>query len=323
MSVRIGQRLIGRGYPVFFIAELGINHNGSLPLALEMIESAKVAGAEAVKFQKRNIPIVYSADELAKTREVHPSIIENAMARLTIEGISYEVFPEENLRRLQSGGPTTNGDLKYALEFGPKEYDTINRRCVELGLYWSASCWDGLSAHFINGFEDVEWLKIASPCLTNRDLLERTKAKGKTIILSVGGSTVEQMSEAVRILGTDRLILLHCTSIYPPQDEEHNLLMLETLARIYPAVPIGYSSHAFDYLPPLASSIMGACVIEAHFTLDQNMPGSDHKASLNPAQFTELVRAVRRVESMRGDGLKRVWPDEVATMNKLRRVRDF
>lgn len=323
MSVKINGRAIGPGHPCYFVAEIGINHNGSLQMALQLIDEAVKAGAEAVKFQKRTVPVVYKPEELSALRVIDPSIIKNAMDRRVIEGIHYEVFPPENLVRLEQGGATTNGDLKYALEFGDKEYDIINQHSLKLGITWSASAWDGQSAHFINGFEDVAWLKVASPSLTHRDLLERVKAKGKPVMLSTGGSTLDQIQMAVKILGTENLILLHCVSLYPPRDEDINLLMMETLRRMYPSVPVGYSSHSVDIFPPVTAVAMGASVIETHITLDRNLPGSDHKASLSTEQFAEMVAMCRRVEAMRGNGVKTVLPGEVDVMKKLRRVSDF
>jgi len=321
--VQINGRKIGHGHPCFFIAEVGINHNGSLPMALQLIDEAAKAGANAVKLQKRTVPVVYKRDELAASRVVDSSIIQNAMDRRVIEGVRYDVFPSENLARLEQGGDTTNGDLKYALEFGMKEYDLINKRCLELGITWSASAWDGQSAHFINGFEDVKWFKIASPCLTHIDLLKRVRSKNKPVFLSTGGSTLEQIQKAVEILGTENLILLHCVSLYPPRDEDTNLLMMETLCRMYPSVPVGYSSHSVDIFPPVTAVAMGASVIETHITLDRDLPGSDHKASLTTEQFAEMVSMSRRVEAMRGDGVKRILPGEAEVMKKLRRVSDF
>lgn len=328
--ITIKNRKIGPGRPCFIIAEIGINHNGSLPMALELITAAVKAGAEAVKFQKRTVPLVYTSAELAAPRPVDLSIIRNGLERRVIEGTAYPVFPPESIERLerivasgQASGLTTNGDLKYALEFGQKEYDLINAHCLELGVTWSASAWDGQSAHMINGFEDVQWLKIASACLTNRDLLRRVRAKGKPIILSTGGSTLEQVQHAVRLIGQDDLALLHCVALYPPSDADTNLSVMETLRNMYPGVPVGYSSHSVDILAPVAAVARGASIIEAHLTLDTSLPGSDHKASLSPDQFKQMVDMCRRVEKMRGDGVKRVLPDEVTIMKKLRRVDDL
>src|SRR3989344_6511727 len=212
MAVKIGNRLVGSGQPCFVIAEIGINHNGSLELAKRLIDIAVDAGCDAVKFQKRSIRVVYTPEELAKARKVDVSIINSAMERLEIEGVKYPVFPGENLRRLEKDRlNTTNGDLKYALEFELKEYDIIDQYCQERCIFWFASAWDGLSAHFINGF-NVPYLKIASACLTHADLLLRVRYKGKPVILSTGGSTMEQIERAVEILGVDNLVILHCVA---------------------------------------------------------------------------------------------------------------
>lgn len=325
MNIKINDRSIGPGHPVFFIAEIGINHNGSCDMALRLIDQAVEAGAEAVKFQKRDVPVVYSPEELSKPRQFDPSIIKNAMDRMKIEGIEYPVFPPENLKRLlgTEDPVTTNGDLKYALEFGRKEYDLINTHCKENGITWSASSWDGQSAHFINGFEDVAWLKIASACLTHVDLLQRVRAKKKPVIISTGGCTIGQIEKAIEVLGLEDLVILHCTAEYPPVDNHMNLRFMEVLRTMYPGVPIGYSSHSTDILPPITAVAMGACIIEAHLTLDRNLPGSDHKASLTPDQFKEMVDQSRRIEAMKGTGVKQVWDGERKIMEKLRRVDDL
>ena len=341
MAVGIGNKLVGPGHPCFVIAEIGINHNGSLEIAKWLIDAAVVAGCDAVKFQKRTVRRVYTPEELVKPRQVDVSIINNAMERIEIEGVRYPVFPETNLRRLEKDRlNTTNGDLKYALEFELKEYDIIDRYCQERGIPWSASAWDGLSAHFINGF-NVPYLKIASACLTHADLLRRVRYKGKPVILSTGGSTMEQIERAVEILGVDNLVILHCVANYPCKDEEINLRMIETLRTKFKGTPIGYSGHEKDILPSLAAVNMGACVIERHITLDKNMPGSDHKASLEPHEFRDLVTKIRalddgsslfqilgleivgRLKVIAGDGIKMVYESEAEVMKKLRRKRDF
>lgn len=323
MHISINGRRIGPGHPCYFVAEIGINHNGSLKMAMELIEAAQRAGAEAVKFQKRTVPLVYSGAELSAPRLVDHTIIDNAMLRREIEGVQYEVFPPESMERLSRGGETTNGDLKHALEFGTKEYDLINDKCREVGVAWSASAWDGQSATFINGFEGVHWLKVASACLTNTDLLKRVRAKGKPVILSTGGSTIEQVQKAVEILGREELILIHCIAMYPPSDGDTNLAVMETLRRAFPEVPVGYSSHSVDILAPVIAVALGACVVEAHLTLSKELPGSDHNASLTADQFAEMVKLSRRTEALRGDGIKRVLPGETVVMKKLRRVDDL
>lgn len=317
--VKIGNRHVGPGHPCFIVAEIGINHNGSLKLAMDLIDAAADAGADAVKFQKRDVRTVYTEAELAAPRQVDASIIRHAMERMELEGIRNPVLPDENVRRLkQDAAQTTNGDLKYALEFGLKEFDLLDLHCQEKGIPWFASAWDGLSAHFLNGF-DVPCHKIASACLTHRNLLERVRKNGKPVILSTGGSTIEQVEKAVRILGREDLVILHCVAAYPCADEDINLEVMNTLSRMFPDVPVGYSGHEAGIEPSLAAAAMGACMIERHITLDTSMPGSDQKASLDPGDFARMVKAIRRFEKVRGDGIKRLLPSEVPVMKKLRR----
>ncbi len=335
MSVQIGGRKVGGGHPCFIVAEIGINHNGSLDIAKQLIDVAVEAGCQAVKFQKRDVETVYTEAELATPRQVDPSIIQHALDRSRVEGVRRRVLPDEALLRLKADpSRTTNGDLKYALEFGLKEFDLIEQYCLDRGIIWFASAWDGLSAHFMNGF-NVACHKIASACLTHKDLLIRVRSNGKPIILSTGGSTLDQVTKAVHILGTHDLVILHCVANYPCTDEEVNLRVMDTLREQFPGVPIGYSGHEAGILPSLAAVSLGACMIERHITLDRGLPGSDQKASLDPSQLTELVRQIRALESgdvemeelasrqtlevLLGDGFKRVLPSEVPVMKKLRR----
>lgn len=325
MSVRIGNKTVGSGYPCFVVAEVGINHNGSLEIAKQLIDAAVEAGVDAVKFQKRTVQIVYSEAELAPTkmRKVDESIIRNAMERSVIEDIKWSVLPEESIARLKEDiTNTTNGDLKYALEFSAKEYDTIDLYCREKGIAWFASSWDGLSAHFVNGY-NVPCHKIASACLTHIDLLKRVRSNGKPVILSTGGSTIEQVEKAVNILGREDLIILHCVANYPCQDFEVNLQVIKTLQRKFPGVPIGYSGHERNSLPSVVAVALGACMVERHITLFRDMPGSDQAASLEPLEFRQMIQEIRQVETVMGDGVKRVWDSEVPVMQKLRRKTDF
>lgn len=323
MSITIGGRKVGEGHPCFVIGEIGINHNGSLEIAKQLIAAAVAAGCDAVKFQKRDVNIVYSAEELAVPRKVDASIIRHACDRAVIEGIQYQVLPTESLQRLDKDPKaTTNGDLKHALEFGTKDYDLIDIYCRERNIMWSASSWDGLSAHFINGF-NPPFHKIASACLTNRDILSRVRYNGKPVILSTGGSTLDQIAKAVEILGRDDLIIMHCVATYPCEDADINLSVIHTLKRMFPGVPVGYSGHERGIDPSLCAVVEGACVIERHITLDRKMPGSDQSASLEPNELTELIAKIRRYEAVRGDGVKRVTEAEKGTMKKLRRRDDI
>lgn len=346
--VMIGDRRISCNDDVFVIAEIGINHNGSIAMALELIEAAAKAGADAVKFQKRDVPVVFSKAERETPREFDRSFIEHALGRSVIEDVVYPVFPEsgqrERLERWVAGTdvPTYNGDLKYALEFGPKEWDMIRARCEELGMMWGVSCWDGLSVFEIDGFQP-SFHKIASACLTHADLLERVRRCNRPVILSTGGSTLEQVRRAVEILGREQLVILHCVATYPSCDDEANLAVIDTLREEFPDVPIGYSGHEEDLLASTLAVSRGACLVERHITLNRSLPGSDQKASIEPAMFRELVDEMRRVvefdrpqpeawaseadlrrvPTLLGTSEKRVLAREVPVMHKLRRVNSI
>lgn len=284
-SVSIGGKLVGKGNPCFVIAEIGINHNGNLDTAKHLINVAVMAGCDAVKFQKRTVDVVYSAEELAKLRE-------NPFG-------------------------TTNGDLKRGLEFGADEYREIDRYCKDSGIMWFASCWDEGAVDFIDQFNPPCY-KIASASLTDDDLLTYTCNKGKPIILSTGMSTMEEISHAVDVIGKDNLVILHCTSTYPSEVGELNLKAINTLEKEFD-VPIGYSGHEKGISLSSASVAVGACVVERHITLDRTMWGSDQAASLEPQGLNKLVRDIRNIELALGDGIKKVYESEVPIREKLRR----
>jgi N-acetylneuraminate synthase len=286
VEARIASTLVGDGHPCFVIAEIGINHNGDVEIAKRLIDVAVEAKCNAVKFQKRTVDIVYSAEELARPRE--------------------------------SPFGTTNGDLKYALEFGYEEYTAIDRYCREKDIPWLASCWDERSVDFISQF-DIPCFKIASASLTDDDLLRHTRAKGKPILLSTGMSTLEQVDHAVQVLAKEDLIILHSCSTYPAYYEELNLRVIPTLKQRY-GVPIGYSGHETGLPSSVAAVALGASVVERHITLDRSMWGSDHAASLEPNGVSRLMRDIRLVEESMGDGVKRVFEREVPVLKKLRRI---
>jgi N-acetylneuraminate synthase len=285
--VTIGSRRIGRGEPVFVVAEIGINHNGDLDLARRLIAAAASAGCDAVKFQKRTVEQVYTADDLAQPRE--------------------------------SPFGRTNGDLKRGLEFDHAGYSAIDRACREAGIAWFASCWDEAAADFVAAFEPPCY-KIASACLTDHALLRRHRATGLPLLLSTGMSTLEQIDGAVHVLGRDKLALMHCTSAYPSHVDELNLRTIPRLEQRYD-VPIGYSGHEVGLSTTVAAVALGAVVVERHLTLDRAMWGTDQAASVEPEGFARLVKYIRAVERALGDGHKRVYDSEVAAMRKLRRVQ--
>ena len=268
------------------VAEIGINHNGDLDLAKRLIDAAVDAGCDAVKFQKRTIDVVYSAEDLARPRE--------------------------------SPYGATNGDLKRRLEFDRDQYVDIDAFCRTRDVEWFASPWDEASVDFLDGF-DVPCHKVASASLTDDSLLRRMRSQGKPIILSTGMSTIAQIDHAVEVLGRDQLVILHATSTYPAREDELNLRVIPMLARRF-GVPVGYSGHETSIACSVAAVAIGACVVERHLTLDRAMWGSDQAASLEPDEMTRLVRDIRLVEAALGDGHKRLLETEVPIMEKLRRV---
>ncbi len=284
--VRIRDRWVGDGEPCFVVAEIGINHNGSLDIARKLIAAAVLAGCEAVKFQKRSVEVVYSREELARPRE--------------------------------SPFGTTNGDLKLGLELRVDGYRAIDDYCKTHEVLWLASCWDEASVDFIEQF-DPPCYKIASASLTDDNLLRHHRRYGRPIILSTGMSSLAQIDHAVEVLGTGDLILMHCTSTYPSKLEELNLRGIPVLRERY-GVPVGYSGHEIGLATSLAATVLGACMVERHITLDRAMWGSDQAASVEPQGFVRLVRDIHAVESAMGDGAKRIYDSEIPIMDKLRRV---
>ena len=284
--VKIADKFIGNGYPCFIIAEIGINHNGSVAFAKKMIDIAVTTGCDAVKFQKRTVDIVYTKEERAKERT--------------------SVFGK------------TNGDLKRGLEFGYKEYKEIDDYCKERNILWFASCWDEKSVDFIEQF-DVPCYKIASASLTDDNLLRYTRSKGKPILLSTGMSTMEQIKHAVEILGKENLIIYHCTSTYPSNAEETNLKVIENFKKDFDC-PIGYSGHERGVTPSVLAVALGANSVERHITIDRTNWGSDQAASLEMAGLYHLVRDIRQVPDLLGDGKKVVYSRELPIIEKLRRI---
>lgn len=285
-TLKIGNRLVGDDQPCFVIAEIGINHNGSTDLAKKLISVAVAAGCDAVKFQKRTVEAVYSAEELAKPRE-------------------------------NPFGPT-NGDLKRGLEFGREAYAEIDAFCKSIKMTWFASPWDEASVDFLEHFDNPVY-KIASASLTDDQLLRHIRKTGKPVILSTGMSTLEEIDHAVKVLGKNDLLLMHTTSTYPSSYEELNLRAIPALATRY-GVPIGYSGHETGIPTSVCAVAIGACAVERHITMDRAGWGSDQAASLEPNGISRLVRDIRLWELAKGDGVKRVFPSEVPIIKKLRRV---
>lgn len=286
-TIQIGNKMVGEGQPCFFIAEIGINHNGSVETAKQLIDVAIEAGCDAVKFQKRTVDVVYTQEELERPRP-------NPFGK-------------------------TNGDLKRGLEFGFNEFKQINEYCKQKNILWLASCWDEESVDFIEQFNPPAY-KIASACLTDKELLKHTKAKGKPIILATGMSTTEEIDSAMEILGSENTILMQCTATYPSDNDELNLLVIPQFKERYETI-VGYSGHERGIAPSFLAAALGASVVERHITLDRTMWGSDHAASLEPTGLKKLLRDIRLLPFMLGDGNKIVYEGEKPIIEKLRRKK--
>ena len=272
---------------VFIIAEIGINHNGNLEIAKKLIEIAKNAGCNAVKFQKRTVEKVYSKDVLDSPRE--------------------------------SPWGNTNRDQKLGLEFGKKEYDEINEYCLLYGIDWFASSWDLDSQSFLCQY-DLKYNKIASAMLTNSELLKTVAKEKKHTFISTGMSTMEEIGDAVNIFREHNcpFELMHTNSSYPMKIEEANLLCIPMLKKEF-GCNVGYSGHEIGaYRVSLIAVTLGATSLERHITLDRTMYGSDQAASLEPAGLERMVRDIQGVEAIMGDGEKRVWDSEIPVKKKLR-----
>ena len=285
--VEIAGKSVGEGHPAYVIAEIGLNHNGDVKLAKQLVDAAALAGCDAVKFQKRT-----------------PELC---------------VPPEQrNIERETPWGVMTYMDYRYRVEFGEKEFAEIDRYCKDKEIAWFASCWDEPSIDFIDRFNPPCY-KVASASLTDDALLKHTAATGRPMIISTGMSTVEEIDAAVSLLSPKKLLIAHATSTYPCQPDELNLRMIGTLKAKYDC-PIGYSGHEVGLQTTLAAVALGACFVERHITLDRAMWGSDQAASVEPAGFHRLVRDIRVIEKAMGDGVKRVYDSELPIRKKLRRV---
>ncbi len=285
-DVSIGGRRVGNHWPCFIVAEIGINHNGDLEIAKKLIQVAKEAGVDAVKFQKRTpeycVPLA-----------------------------------QRNVMRETPWGYITYMEYREKVEFGVDQYEEIDKFCRENNIFWFASVWDEPSVDFIEQF-DVPCYKIGSASLTDDSLLNHIRVKRKAVILSTGMSTLEEVDHAVEILGKEELILLHTCSVYPADYEELNLRVIPLLQKRY-GVPVGYSGHETGLPSTVAAVALGACMVERHITLDRAMWGSDQAASLGPSGIMRLVRDIRLVESALGEAEKKVLPREIPIKLRLRK----
>lgn len=285
-EIKIGNIIVGDNHPCFIIAEIGINHNGSVSNAKKLIDIAVATGCNAVKFQKRTVEVVYTKEELAQPRP--------------------NPFGD------------TNGDLKRGLELSLDDYKQIDEYCKQKKIMWFASCWDEGSVDFIDQFNPPCY-KIASASLTNDKLLEYTKSKGKPILLSTGMSTMDEIEHAVEILGEENLIIYHCTATYPSNANEINLNCIKTLKEKF-SCPVGYSGHERGIAPSVIAVALGACSVERHITLDRTNWGSDQAASLETPGLFHMIRDIRQVPQLLSDGKKVVYEREKPILKKLRKV---
>ena len=269
----------------FIIAEIGINHNGDIDIAKKLISAAKWAGADAVKFQKRTVEVVY-AGQLDKPRE--------------------------------SPWGKTNGDQKRGLEFGREQYNQIDSYCRSIGMPWFASAWDIEAQDFLKPY-DCNWNKIASAMATNLPFVRQVGLEHKPVFLSTGMCTLPEIATAaltLQELGCD-VTLMHTVSTYPADETTLNLACIRSLRERF-NLPVGYSGHEASVSPSVVAVALGAVAIERHLTLDRAMYGSDQAASLEPMAFYNLVNQIRKIPKIIGNGEKVILPAEIEVAKKLR-----
>ena len=273
---------------VYIIAEIGINHNGDLDLAKKLIEQSKHSGADAVKFQKRTIDLVYTPEELDKYRE--------------------------------SPWGTTNRQQKEGLEFSMEQYKELEKYTKDLGMDFIVSCWDTNSVDVVEQHLDIKYHKVASALATDKTFLQKLNNTGRPVILSTGMCTTEEINAAIQVLDNVEIVLA-CTSTYPTKPEEVNLRHIRALREQYPDLKIGFSNHYNGLDACVGSVAVGAECVEFHITNDRAAYGSDQAASIEDSY--SLIQAIRNMELMLGDGQKTVYDSEVPIINKLRKVNDI
>lgn len=288
-EIKLGDRWVGEGHPTYVLAEIGINHNGDVQIAKDLIKAANDAGVDAVKFQKRTPEICVPDHQKTQMRDTPWGYI------------SYL-------------------DYRYKVEFEQEEYEEIDAYCKSLGMAWLASSWDIPSLKFIDAF-DPPAHKVPSALLTDHELMRAIRDTGRPVILSTGMSTMEEIDAAVKIFEQDNLLVCHATSSYPCPPEELNLKMIRTLEARFDC-PVGYSGHEVGLVPSALAVAMGASLVERHVTLDRAMWGSDQAASVEPQGIRTLVKYIRVTEKSLGDGKKKVYDSERSSLDKLRRYSE-
>jgi sialic acid synthase SpsE len=286
-KVSVGKKAIGAGEPVYIIAEIGINHNGDIEIAKQLMDVAVETGCDAVKFQKRTPEICVPEEQKSIPRDT-------------------------------PWGTMSYFDYKKRIEFEQSEFEQIDAYAKKIGIDWFASPWDVPSVDFLESF-NVPCQKIASACLTDSELLSAVNKTKTTTILSTGMSSIEEIDKAVSLLNNVPLAIAQATSTYPAEASELNLRAIQTFAEKY-KVPVGYSGHERGLQVTIAAVALGATFVERHITLDRSMWGTDHSASLEPEGLKKLVRDIRIIELALGDGKKKVYASEIPIRAKLRRV---
>mgnify|MGYP001395144377 FL=1 len=276
---------------IYIIAEIGINHNGDLSIAKKLIDIAKVAGCDVVKFQKRNPDVCVPEHQKSVMRDT-------------------------------PWGRMTYLEYKYKVEFEKKEYDEIDAYCKNVGIKWTASPWDLDSLDFLNQYDSLPFIKIPSALLTDLELIKKTTQTGKKIIISTGMSTLDEVDAAVNTIketnANASFAVLHCNSTYPAPNNELNLNCIQTLKNRYNC-QVGYSGHEFGLTTTIASVCLGATIIERHITIDRTMWGTDQMCSVEPQGLIKLVRGVKELQAALGDGKKVVTETEKPIRDKLRK----
>lgn len=285
---KIGSKTITKETPTYIIAEIGVNHNGSIDLAKETIDAAVKAGADAVKFQ------TFKTEKLVSKKA---------------KQANYQI---ENTGKVES-----QFDMLKKLELTESDFHDLKLYCEQRNIEFLSTPFDEESAVLLKNL-GIHAYKIGSGDLTNIPFLRYLNTLDIPIILSTGMANISEVEEALVALKDTNVSILHCTSVYPAPYNEVNLLAIQTLERAFGRI-VGYSDHTLGAAVSLGAVVLGAKIIEKHFTLDQNLPGPDHKASLNPEELTEFITSVRQLESSLGNGIKACTPSEENTREVARK----
>ncbi len=291
-AIKIADKWIGTDYPCFIIAEAGINHNGDIFIAHQLIDAAVKTGADAIKFQS------FVTDEVV-TNEA----------------------PKAEYQVKTTGKAGSQYEMLKALELTACQQRELKDHCERAGIMYLCTPYDRISVDMLDAM-DIAAFKIASTDATNIPFLRYVAKKGRPVLLSTGMSTLSEVELAINTLNENglngKIILLQCTSEYPSPINEANLKVVQTMQKAF-ACPVGFSDHTISIGVSPWAVILGACIIEKHFTLDRTMDGPDHRASLEPDEFKSLVQTVRNVESALGDGIKRLMPSEISNKKLMQK----